>query len=59
MGRVERQVGAIGRERMLAQSPSVRYWSEEQWDTQLDTYVRSEIRRQLESFDEWLARRGY
>jgi hypothetical protein len=46
-----------GREELSARSAAVRSWSEQQWRAQLDTFARSEIRRELPSFDEWLARR--
>jgi hypothetical protein len=49
---------ARGRDELLAKSPAVRTWNERQWETQLDTYVKGEIRRDLESFDEWLRRTG-
>lgn len=47
-----------GRRQMLAKSPSVRAWNEQQWEAQLETFVKSEIRRELGTFEEWLARRG-
>jgi hypothetical protein len=46
-----------GREELSARSAAVRSWSEQQWRAQLDTFARSEIRRELPSFDEWLAAR--
>lgn len=50
-------IAARGREELLAKSPSVRTWTPEQWENQLEIYTKSEIRRELDGFETWLARR--
>jgi hypothetical protein len=47
-----------GRADLLTRSPAVRTWTDAQWESQLDTYVKAEIRRELESFESWLQRTG-
>jgi hypothetical protein len=47
-----------GRAELLARSPAVRTWTEQQWEAQLDTYVKSVVRRDLDGFETWLARRA-
>jgi hypothetical protein len=48
---------AEGRARLESMSPSVKHWSADQWDHQLDTYVRSELRKECASFEAWASAR--
>jgi hypothetical protein len=52
------RLGERGRAELVERSPAVRTWTEAQWSAQLDTYVKAAIRRDLDSFDAWLAKSG-
>jgi hypothetical protein len=48
---------ARGRQTLGALSPSASHWTPDQWESQLDSFVRSELRREMGPFEEWLAQR--
>ncbi len=52
---VRAEIEARGRAELMAKSSAVRTWTDQQWAAQLATYVRSELRRDLDGFDAWLA----
>lgn len=53
---VRTEIEARGRAELLGKSSAVRTWTDQQWAAQLATYVRSELRRDLDGFDTWLAK---